>query len=199
MIARNPAATTPFAELEDGTIVAESVAIVRYLDALAVADAAAAGDDAPPRSLLTGGPSPLDAAICEQWMRRIEHQLVSPWQRQFQNGEGAHYFSRYVPWIEASRPSVPGLRKQVDDNLVWLEGQMAARAAAGEDTGFIAGGESYSVADLQLIATADFMGDKVNTAKATEPWDAREGFGEWLSPWAERMRGVVDGLRAKMK
>ena len=30
----NPAATTPFVELEDGTILAESVAIARYADAL---------------------------------------------------------------------------------------------------------------------------------------------------------------------
>jgi len=197
MIAKNPAATTPFVELDDGTVLAESVACVRYLDALAVAD----GDDggAPARPLLTGGPCPLEAARVEMWGRRVEHQLISPWQRQFQNGEGAHYFTRHVPWIEASRPSVPGLRKQVEASLAWLEAQMAARAAAGEDTGFLAGTGSYTVADLQLITTCEFMGTKVNTGKVTEKWDAREHFGDWLNGWNGRMRGVVAELMGATK
>ena len=114
---------------------------------------------------------------------------------QFQYGEGAAYFSKLVPWVEANCPSVPGLRKMTVDNLGWLEEQMQARAAAGHDTGFIAGTPSYTLTDLQLSVTADFMGDKANTAKATAHFDARESFGPWLRGWAERMRVIVQALR----
>jgi glutathione S-transferase len=198
MIKLNPAATSPFVELEDGTVLAESVAIVRYLDALALADGT---DGAPPQPLLTGGPDAVGAAVADMWQKRIEHQVVTPWQRQFQNGEGAHYFARYVPWIDASRPSVPGLRKQVVENLAWLEGQLEERAAAtgGGDAGFLAGGPSYTVADLQLALTADFMGDKCNTARATESFDAREGFGPRLSAWHATMQRVVGELKGRMR
>jgi hypothetical protein len=130
------------------------------------------------------------------WQKRVELQIVSNWQRQFQYGEGADYFCKFVPWVDASRPAVPGLRKMVVENLKWLEGQMQARAKAGDDTGFIAGSTTFSLADLQLLVTADFMGDKVNTAKLTESFDARESFGPWLNDWAARMREIIKGLRS---
>ena len=131
------------------------------------------------------------------WQRRVESQIVAGWQRQFQYGEGADYFSKWVPWVDASRPAVPGLRKMVVDNLGWLERTMQERAAAGKDTGFIAGTTAYSVVDLQLVVTADFMGDKVNHAKQTESFDARTSFGPWLNEWAGRMRTIVAELEEK--
>ena len=127
----------------------------------------------------------------------MELQITSAWQRQFQYGEGAHYFSKHVSWVDASRPAYPGLRKQVEDNIQWLEAQMQARARDGNDTGFICGTAGFTAVDLQLITTADFMGDKVNTAKVTESWDCREKFGPWLQVWAERMRAVVQTLQQK--
>ena len=133
------------------------------------------------------------AYICtdgDAWLR-----LAALGAMQFQYGEGAAYFSKLVPWVEANRPSVPGLRKMTVDNLGWLEEQMQARAAAGHDTGFIAGTPSYTLTDLQLSVTADFMGDKANTAKATAHFDARESFGPWLRGWAGRMRATVQSLR----
>ena len=185
-VAMNPAATTPFVELEDGSVLAESVAIARYCDMLY-----------PDLPQLTGGPCPRQAAEVDMWQRRVDSQIVTGWQRQFQYGEGADYFCKWVPWVDASRPAVPGLRKMVVDNLGWLEETMQARAAAGKDTGFIAGTSAYSVADLQLMVTADFMGDKVNTAKTTEPFDARTSFGPWLNEWAGQMREIVAELERK--
>jgi glutathione S-transferase len=191
-MAMNPAGTTPFVVLEDGTYLAESVAIARYADAL-FADGTGPGAVGRSKVLLLGGPSAREAAEVDMWQRRMDHQVLSGWQRQFQYGEGASYFKRHVPWVEASQPSVPGLRKMVTTNLVWLEEQMAARAGAGRDTGYIAGTADFTVVDLQLICTADFMA-KVNTAKKTESFDARESFGPWLQDWAERMRGIVKEL-----
>eukprot|EP00937_MAST-01D_sp_MAST-1D-sp2_P004929 g4929.t1 len=187
----NPAATTPFVELEDGTVLSESMAICRYADALYPGAAV----------MLCGGPGAQEAAQCDMWQRRVELQIISAWQRQFQYGEGSPYFAQHVPWVEASTPSVPGLRKQVEANLEWLEVQMAARAAAGgpgAGSGFIGGTETFTAVDLQLITTADFMG-KVNSAKRTEAWDGRGSFGPWLAAWAERMRGVVQELKPKPK
>lgn len=188
-LTKNPAGTSPFVELEDGTVLAESMAICRYADALFGHDASL------PR--LLGGPCPVELATVDMWQRRVELQITSAWQRQFQYGEGAHYFSKHVSWVDASRPGYPGLRKQVEDNIQWLEAQMQARASNGNDTGFIAGTAGFTAVDLQLITTADFMGDKVNTAKATESWDCREKFGPWLEAWAERMRDIVRELRPK--
>ena len=184
-VALNPAGTTPFIELEDGFVLSESIAIARYADALH-----------PELPALLGGPTAREAAQVDMWQKRVESQIVASWQRQFQYGEGLPYFKHFVPWAEASEPSVPGepsrqaaspwlprgalwaafatgsgarahalagLRKMVRDNLEWLEGCMQARASAGEDTGFLAGTEHYSVADLQLIRTADFLSTKANT------------------------------------
>jgi glutathione S-transferase len=180
----NPAGTTPFVELSDGSVLSESVAIVRYADALH-----------PESPQLLGGPCARRAARVDQWAQAISIQIVQPWQRQFQYGEGRAYFRRFVPWVEESAPAVPGLRAMVEHNLSWLEARMAAREAAGGCTGFLAGTQSYSVADLQLITTADFM-VKVDTAKVTPSFDGRKAFGPWLRAWADRMRIIVKELKA---
>ena len=87
----------------------------------------------------------------------------------------------------------------VEDNLSWLEDQMVARAEAGRDTGFICGTASYTVCDLQLILTADFMGDKVNTAKVTPPFDARAAFDAPQDLWSQLMasRHMQSRMRAE--
>ena len=51
LLEKNPAGTTPFIELQDGSVIAESTAICRYLDALY-----------PESSPLTGGPTALEKA-----------------------------------------------------------------------------------------------------------------------------------------
>ena len=134
------------------------------------------------------------------WLFRVLLQIVGPWQRQFQNGEAAPYFIRssYHPWIEASVPSVPGLRAQVTANLDWLEAHMQAREAGGGGAGgFIAGGDRYTLPDLMMYTTAEFMGTKGNTAKRTPPFDPREDYGPWMQGWAERMKVVVAELKAR--
>lgn len=192
MLALNSAGTTPFVQLEDGSVLAESVAIVSYLDH--------AYPGAGPR--LMGGDDALQAAQVLMWQRRVELQIIMPWQRQFQNGEGAPYFSQFVPWVAESVPSVPGLRCQVRASLAWLEDEMQARVQSGKDTGFVAGTPDFTVADLQLYTTAEFMGGpKVNRAKLTEPFDPRqeESFGPWLHAWLSRMAKISRELTGPSK
>ena len=188
MHGKNPAGTTPFVELEDGTCLAESVAIVEYLDALY--------PDCGPN--LSGGEDPLLKAQVAMWTQRVQLSITAPFQRQYQYGEGLPYFKQHVPWAEASAPGLPGLRKQTTDSLQWLEGVMQDRVRAGNDTGFLAGTEDYTIPDLQLYCTAKFMGNpKVNRAKLTESFDpASTAFGPWLTEWFGRMDEIVGGLDA---
>ena len=114
MLMKNPAGTTPFVELDDGTVLAETYAICQYLDRIA-----------PSRPFLTGDPSdPVKQAETIMWIERVKLQIVAPYTRQFQYGEGLPYFKRHVSWAEESAPSVPGLRKQVVENMKWLEENM---------------------------------------------------------------------------
>ena len=156
MMEKNPAGTTPFVELENGTIIAETYAICQYLDRLA-----------PVRPFLTGDVSdPVKHAETTMWIERTKLQIVLPYMRQFQYGEGLPYFKNYVSWAEASEPSVTGLRQQVKDNLCWLEENMNKK-----DSMYIAGGE-ICYADMHLYSTLTFMSNpKVNSAKRTEFFD----------------------------
>lgn len=104
--------------LEDGSVLAESVSMVQYIDALYP------GGGSTGLPCFTGHSSAdnvVEAARLSMWQRRVELNLISPFQRQYQNGEGARYFSKHMPWIEASKPAVDGLRLQVEAQLQWLE------------------------------------------------------------------------------
>ncbi len=191
MLAKNAAGTTPCIELEDGSVVAESIAICEYLDALYPASG--------PR--LTGGPGAAGRVQTTMWTQRVQLGITAPFQRQYQYGEGFPYFRHHVPWAEASQAGLAGLRQQTTDTLAWLEATMQARSQAGdgEDNGFIsgrAGSETYTLPDLQLYCTAKFMGNpKVNRAKLTESFDpASTHFGPWLQDWFGRMDEIVQSL-----
>eukprot|EP00941_MAST-03F_sp_MAST-3F-sp1_P002303 g2303.t1 len=184
----NPAATTPFFLLEDGTVLSESIAMVKYLDQLH-----------PNTPSLTGDLNcEKDQAMKHMWQRRVELQIIAPYQRQYQYGEGISYFKDYVPWAEVSSPGVPGLRAQIVSQLQWLE----ENCFHGSGDHFIAGGDQMSVADLQLYTTAAFMG-KVNKAKLFESFDpfAKGDLVEKelpkLKAWNERMSSFVKGLGKK--
>jgi glutathione S-transferase len=194
LVALNPARTTPFVQLEDGSVLTESVAMVRYIDALyAGRGPALAGDPA----------CALSRARVDMWAQRMSLNLLAPYQRQFQYGEGLPYFKQHVPWAEASAPSVPGLRAQVEAQLrLWEEHEMGGAGGGdgeGEGDEYLAGGADVSVVDLQLWTTAVFMG-KVNSAKLTGHFDPFGAGGlvgaelPRLQAWYERMGARVGAL-----
>lgn len=127
----NPLGQTPALKLDGGTVLTESVAICRYLEAL---------HPEPPLF----GRDPIDVARIEMWIRRIELRLMVPigmiWVH-------THPFTaRIVPhqhkeFGESNRPVVARALAMCDDAL-------------GE-TPFIAG-EHYSMADIVLLSTIDF-------------------------------------------
>ena len=129
---KNPRGQTPALELDDGTVIAESVAIMRYLEALH-----------PEASMF--GTAPKDIAAIEMWNRRVEMILMPAVAAVWVH---THPFTAALPgrnadWGEANRPRVADAFRFFDESL--------------KDTEFLAG-DAYSAADILLLTTADFAG-----------------------------------------
>jgi glutathione S-transferase len=128
----NPLQRVPALVLDDGTILTESIAICRYLEAL---------HPEPPLF----GVGPKDAAIVEMWQRRVELHLLFPIAHVFRNSHPAMKEMEVpqVPaWAEANKP-------RVMEFLTLLDGEL-------KDRRFIAG-DRYSVADITGLCAVDFM------------------------------------------
>ena len=129
---RNPLKRLPVMELDDGTILSESVAICRYIEELHP-DPPLMGEGAQGR------------AIVEMWQRRMEMHLLLLVANVFRHAHPA-MAGWEVPQIkefsEANKPKVL-------ETLRWLNDELADRQ-------FIAGDE-YSIADITAVVAVDFM------------------------------------------
>lgn len=121
-LAKNPLGTMPVLELDDGTLIAESMAICRYLDELH-----------PEPNLL--GSTALERAMIEMWNRRVELELLKPLSDQFRHLSPfwAGRVEQIPVWGEAAR-------KRAFETMAWLDRELATR-------NFIAG-DRYTVADI---------------------------------------------------
>ncbi|MCP9223485.1 glutathione S-transferase family protein [Erythrobacter sp. LQ02-29] len=131
-LTKNPRGQTPILELDDGTVIAESVAIMRYLEAL---------HPEPPLF----GTTPLDIAQIEMWCRRVEMILMPPVAQVWVH---THPFTAALPgrnaeWGEANRP-------RVAEALNFFEQSLA-------DRDYLAGTD-FTAADILLLTTVDFAG-----------------------------------------
>jgi glutathione S-transferase len=131
-MALNPRGQTPALQLDDGTVIAESVAICRYLEAL---------QPEPPLF----GTSPKEQALIEMWSRRVEMILMPPVGAVWVH---THPFTARLPgrnaeWGEANRPKVAEALRFFDESLAGRE--------------FLAT-DHYSNADILLLTTVDFAG-----------------------------------------
>jgi len=128
----NPMQRLPTLVLDDGTAIAESMAICRYFEALY---------PAPPLF----GRGPLDGALVEMWNRRAEFHLLAPVATVFQHLHP--YMKRMVDpqvpaWGEANKP-------RIFEFLQFLDSELGGRP-------YIAG-EQFTVADITALAAVDFM------------------------------------------
>lgn len=131
-MALNPRGQTPALQLDDGTVIAESVAICRYLEGLH------------PEPPLFGGDA-LSQAMIEMWSRRVEMVLMAPVGAVWVH---THAFTARLPgrnaeWGEANRPRVDEALRFFDESL--------------RDREWLAGAH-YSIADILLLTTVDFAG-----------------------------------------
>jgi glutathione S-transferase len=128
----NPLQRVPALELDDGTVVSESIAICRYFERL---------HPEPPLF----GTDAKDAALVEMWERRIEFHLLGPISQVFRNSHPAMRDMEVpqVPaWAEANKP-------RVMDFLVLLDRELTGRRYVT--------GDRYSVADITGMIAVDFM------------------------------------------
>ncbi|MCV0350366.1 MAG: glutathione S-transferase [Nitratireductor sp.] len=128
----NPLQRLPVLELDDGTVLAETVAICRYFEALH-----------PEPALF--GKGALGMAQVEMWQRRVEMHLFFPVAQAFRHLHPAMKdweVPQVGEWGEANKP-------RALEFLTYLNAELADRP-------FIAG-DDYSIADITGLSSVDFM------------------------------------------
>ena len=129
-LAKNPLGGVPVLELDDGTIIAESVAICRYFE----------GPTPNPPLMGTGA---LDCAIVEMWQRRMELSVFALVAQAFRNT--SEFFKGRIPQV----PEFGELCKaEAIKRFEWLDQVMADRQ-------FVAGAR-YTIADITALVAVDF-------------------------------------------
>jgi glutathione S-transferase len=128
----NPMQRVPSLVLDDGAVIAESMAICRYFEAL---------HPAPPLF----GAGAVELAMVEMWNRFAEQYLFYPISQVFRHlhpGMKAQEVPQVAAWGEANKP-------RVEEFLPILDRQLGAGP-------FICGAH-YSVADITALVAVDFM------------------------------------------
>lgn len=128
---RNVMGGLPVLELDDGSHIAESVAICRYFEAT---------QPEPPLF----GRSPKEQAIIEMWIRRIELNFMLPVGMVWVHGSPLTKSVIKHQIAEVAEQN----REIVERYLGFLDGQLATRAhIAGDD---------FTMADIMAVTTLDF-------------------------------------------
>jgi glutathione S-transferase len=129
---RNPLQRLPVLELDDGTVITESVAICRYFEELH-----------PEPALF--GQGAVGKALVEMWQRRMELNFMGCVAAAFRHIHPAmkDWEVPQIPeWGEANKP-------KAIEFLHFLDGELTDRE-------FVAG-DSYSIADITGLSAVDFM------------------------------------------
>jgi glutathione S-transferase len=121
-LAKNPLGTLPVLELDDGTIIAESIAICRYIEELH------------PTPTLFGS-TPLERAQTEMWNRRMEFEFVVNTSNLFRH---SHPF--WIGRIEQVPAYGEWCRRRLIEHMSWLDRELSSRPYIG--------GSAYSIADI---------------------------------------------------
>ncbi len=127
---KNPLGGLPVLELDDGSFLAESVAICRYFE-----------ETQPEPPLM--GTDAADRARVEMWNRRMELEVLSPAAQSFRNTHD--FFKGRIAQV----PEYGEVCKRAAiKRLEWLDTELAGRD-------FIAG-ERYTIADITAVVGIDF-------------------------------------------
>ncbi len=150
---RNPGGQVPALELDDGRLLAETVAIFEYLE------------EKHPKPPLVGTTAE-ERAETRMWQRRIELRITEHLYNGFRFAEGLELFK---PRMRCLPEAAEGLKATVRDNLAWLDQLLAGKK-------FIAG-DRFTIADIILYCAVDFgssVGQAIDPAlKNVNGWYAR--------------------------
>jgi glutathione S-transferase len=128
----NPMQRLPALMLDDGTVIAESIAICRYIEAQ---------HPAPPLF----GEGALEQALVEMWQRRVEFHLLTAVSHAFRHLHPAMAgleVPQVAAWGEANKPRALDFLRFLDEEL--------------KQRPYVAGSR-YSVADITAVVAVDFM------------------------------------------
>jgi glutathione S-transferase len=128
----NPMQRLPALVLDDGTVIAESIAICRYVEAL---------HPAPPLF----GEGAVEQALVEMWQRRVEFHLLTVVSHAFRHLHPAMApleVPQVAAWGEANKP-------RALEFLAFLDEELKGRP-------YVAG-PRFSVADITAVVAVDFM------------------------------------------
>jgi glutathione S-transferase len=130
-LARNSLGQVPTLELDDGTMISETVAICRYFESV---------HPNPPMF----GRDGVEQALVEMWTRRVEFSVMTPVGMYWRH---AHPFTAAVV-VPQYKEFGESNRAHYERALGWLDGELKGRD-------FLAT-KDYTVADICLLSTVDF-------------------------------------------
>ncbi|MBW2280775.1 MAG: glutathione S-transferase family protein [Deltaproteobacteria bacterium] len=152
---KNPTGQMPSLELDDGTVIAETVPICEYLEEIH-----------PDPALI--GSSPQERAETRMWTRRIELNITEPLANGFRYGEGLDIFKDRLHVIPQAADDLKAIARE---NLERLDGWLEGRD-------FVAGNR-LTLADIVLYAITDFgpgVGQPLDPSlKRVGAWSERVG------------------------
>lgn len=162
-LSRNPSGKVPVLELDDGTCIAESVAICRYFEALQPAPA-------------LFGTTPVQIARTDMINRQLEFELLAPVGQAWVNG----------PIVSRMRPDRTPIAQAK------AEGESAARRFYERLDSMLANqplmaGEAFSVADITALCVIDFASNLVELA----PDEALTHLWRWHGCVSDRPSGAA--------
>ncbi len=129
---RNPGGQMPALALDDGTTIAETVAICEYLEELH-----------PTPTLI--GATPEQRAETRMWQRRVELNITEHMYNGFRYAEGLELFKDRVRCLPEA---AAGLKTIAREKLAWLDGLMAGK-------NYICG-DRLALPDMILFCCMDF-------------------------------------------
>jgi glutathione S-transferase len=167
----NPAGQLPTLELSDGTFVAETAAIIEYLEELH------------PEPALVGSTAK-ERAITRMWWRRVEIGICQPMVRGFYYSEAIELFrSRFKCYPEQAEAQ----KEVARTGMRWLDGAMNEPWLSGE---------RFTVADICLYCYIDQLCDVgqplPHDLRRLDAWFERVGKRRGAEPsiWKERPMGM---------
>ena len=167
---KNPGGQMPALELDDGSVLAETVGICEYLEELH-----------PSPALV--GTTPQERAETRMWTRRVEQKITDNMYNGFRFSEG---LERFKDRMRCLPEAADGLKAVAQDGLAWLDALMDGKEYVC--------GDRLTIADLVLYCCMDFAAGVGQSLDPSLPnisaWfariDARPSAKTSLHPAAEK-------------